>query len=218
MGDPDNEHVTWCWTSQQDSENGKSYASYSSGVKSKQPVCRERPLLSLFDLTSENTSLSYTKKRLTETIVLHYRNDKSKGILLLASGKVNLHEKLKKLKNCQGHGSVDFFTYCWWKYKDGCLYFKYKDSATPWTIAHPGSSAHGSLQPRILEWAAVPFSRESSQPRDGLGRLEDDLEFPIKLNMQLPTIHQLSLDIHPREWKLVFTQKPIHEYLQQLCL
>ena len=30
----------------------------------------------------------------------------------------------------------------------------------------PGSSAHGILQARILEWVAVPFSRGSSQPRD----------------------------------------------------
>ena len=30
----------------------------------------------------------------------------------------------------------------------------------------PGSSVHGILQARILEWAAVPFSRGSSQHRD----------------------------------------------------
>ena len=30
----------------------------------------------------------------------------------------------------------------------------------------PGSSAHGILQARILEWVAIFFSRESSQPRD----------------------------------------------------
>ena len=29
-----------------------------------------------------------------------------------------------------------------------------------------GSSVHGILQARILEWVAVPFSRGSSQPRD----------------------------------------------------
>ena len=27
-------------------------------------------------------------------------------------------------------------------------------------------TVHGSLQARILEWVAVPFSRGSSQPRD----------------------------------------------------
>ena len=31
---------------------------------------------------------------------------------------------------------------------------------------HPGSSVHGILQARILEWVAVPFSRGSSWPRD----------------------------------------------------
>ena len=30
----------------------------------------------------------------------------------------------------------------------------------------PGSSVHRILQARILEWVAMPFSRESSQPRD----------------------------------------------------
>ena len=30
----------------------------------------------------------------------------------------------------------------------------------------PGSSAHGILQARILEWVAIPFCRVSSQPRD----------------------------------------------------
>ena len=30
----------------------------------------------------------------------------------------------------------------------------------------PGSSVHGILHARILEWVAIPFSRGSSQPRD----------------------------------------------------
>ena len=30
----------------------------------------------------------------------------------------------------------------------------------------PGSSVRGILQARILRWAAIPFSRRSSQPRD----------------------------------------------------
>ena len=29
----------------------------------------------------------------------------------------------------------------------------------------PGSSVHGILQARTLEWVAIPFSRESSQPK-----------------------------------------------------
>ena len=33
-----------------------------------------------------------------------------------------------------------------------------------WSL--PGSSVHGILQARILEWVAIPHSRGSSQPRD----------------------------------------------------
>ena len=35
----------------------------------------------------------------------------------------------------------------------------------PVDYSPPGSSVHGFLQARILEWVAVPFSRKSSQPR-----------------------------------------------------
>ena len=37
----------------------------------------------------------------------------------------------------------------------------------PMDCSPPGSSVCGSLQARILEWVAVPFSRGSSRPRDG---------------------------------------------------
>jgi len=38
---------------------------------------------------------------------------------------------------------------------------------TPWAIySPPGSSVHGILRARILEWVAITFSRGSSQPRD----------------------------------------------------
>ena len=33
---------------------------------------------------------------------------------------------------------------------------------TPWTVSLPGSSVHGILLARILEWVAVSFSRGSS--------------------------------------------------------
>ena len=36
----------------------------------------------------------------------------------------------------------------------------------PMDCSPPGSSVHGILQARILEWVAIPFSRESSQSRD----------------------------------------------------
>ena len=36
----------------------------------------------------------------------------------------------------------------------------------PLDCSPPGSSVHGILQARILEWVAIPFSRGSSWPRD----------------------------------------------------
>ena len=36
----------------------------------------------------------------------------------------------------------------------------------PMDCSPPGSPVHGILQARILEWAAISFSRRSSQPRD----------------------------------------------------
>ena len=38
--------------------------------------------------------------------------------------------------------------------------------SNPMDYSPPGSSVHGILQARILEWVAKPFSRGSSQPRD----------------------------------------------------
>ena len=35
----------------------------------------------------------------------------------------------------------------------------------PMDCSLPGSSVHGILQAKILDWVATPFSRESSQPR-----------------------------------------------------
>ena len=38
----------------------------------------------------------------------------------------------------------------------------------PMDYSLPGSSVHGILQTRILEWVAIPFSKGSSKPRDKL--------------------------------------------------
>ena len=39
-------------------------------------------------------------------------------------------------------------------------------AAAPWTVAYQAPSVHRVSQARILEWAAISFSRGSSQPRD----------------------------------------------------
>ena len=45
----------------------------------------------------------------------------------------------------------------------------------PMDCSLPGSSTHGILQARILEWVVIPSSRGSSHPRDGtqVSRIED---------------------------------------------
>ena len=40
------------------------------------------------------------------------------------------------------------------------------DSCNPMDCSPPGSSAHGILQARILEWVAMSYSMGSSQPKD----------------------------------------------------
>ena len=47
-----------------------------------------------------------------------------------------------------------------------CVCSVASDSALPWTAVPPGSSVHGTLQARILEWVAIASSRGSSCPRD----------------------------------------------------
>ena len=38
---------------------------------------------------------------------------------------------------------------------------------TLWTVSPPGSSVHGTIQARVLEWVAEPSSRGSSWSREG---------------------------------------------------
>ena len=71
-------------------------------------------------------------------------------------------------QNYMHHGvKLHKFWYCW-KVKlvvlvtQSCLTL-----CDPMDCSPPGSSVHGILQARILEWVAIPFSRGSSQPRDG---------------------------------------------------
>ena len=48
------------------------------------------------------------------------------------------------------------------------LYVKVKVTQSRLTLCNRMDyTIHGILQDRILQWVAVPFSRRSSQPRDG---------------------------------------------------
>ena len=43
----------------------------------------------------------------------------------------------------------------------------YPTLRNPMDCSPPDSSVHGILQARILEWGAIPFSRDFSRPKDG---------------------------------------------------
>ena len=86
------------------------------------------------------------------------------------------------------------YTFTWWEERDVCLplfvkppmlkphsyhlmiLFNLNESVfvtqlyltlcNPMEYSLPGSSVHGILQARILEWVTIPFSRGSSWPRD----------------------------------------------------
>ena len=45
-------------------------------------------------------------------------------------------------------------------------HFNHVQLCNPMDCSLPGSSVHGILQARILEWVAIPFSRGSFWPRD----------------------------------------------------
>ena len=53
-----------------------------------------------------------------------------------------------------------------WKWKESEVAQSCLTLCDPLDCSPPGSSVHGILQARILEWAAISFSRGSSQPRD----------------------------------------------------
>ena len=53
-----------------------------------------------------------------------------------------------------------------WGYTCALSLQSYPTLCDPKVCSPPGSSVHGSLWARILEWVAMPSSRESSQPRD----------------------------------------------------
>ena len=60
--------------------------------------------------------------------------------------------------------------FMWLQESDACMRAKSLQSCStlcgPMDCSPPGSSVHGILQTRILEWVAMPSSKGSSQPRD----------------------------------------------------
>ena len=79
----------------------------------------------------------------------------------------------------------------------------------------PGSSVHGILQARILEWVAMPFSRGSSQPRDRTQVSHIAGRFFIIWATQEAEYH---LSVEPKKYNRLMNttkKKQIHRYREQ---
>jgi len=79
-------------------------------------------------------------------------------------------------------GIIHYVTICVWLLSLGIMFLRFYPCCSmyryvlvaqsclflcnPIDCSPPGSSVHGILQARILEWIAMPSSRGSSQPRD----------------------------------------------------
>ena len=62
----------------------------------------------------------------------------------------------------QAHEKMFNTSHWWWWFSHSVV----SDSCDPMDCSPPGSSVHGSLQARTLDWGAISFSRGSSWPRD----------------------------------------------------
>ena len=63
----------------------------------------------------------------------------------------------------------------------------------PMDCGPPGSSVHGILQARILEWIAIPVSRGSSRPRGLNPRLLHCRQFLYRLSYREDPLHSISI-------------------------
>ena len=89
----------------------------------------------------------------------------------------------------------------------------------------PGSSVHGVLQARILEWVAIPFSRGSSQPRDWTqisytaGRLPSEPpEKPMVPGIQLMEVWEPPPPHIPHPWSCMCVKTGVCISLKRVCL
>ena len=81
----------------------------------------------------------------------------------------NISKYLFPCNMLQGLLALLLFWLNWWgtnKCKETNLMTPSPTLCDPKDYNPQGSSVHGILQARILEWVAIPFCRESSRPRD----------------------------------------------------
>ena len=93
----------------------------------------------------------------------------------------------------------------WWATANVLVAQSCPSLCEPVDCSPSGSSVHGILQARILEWMAISFSRGSSRPRDGTRVFWQDY---------LPLSHQGSYVIRNGRERYKFTFCPMMSYTQ----
>ena len=81
------------------------------------------------------------------------------------NNKIKTEDKIFKLMNLGG-GYCFYIQQSPWKFPEKLIAQSSPTLCDPIDCSPPGSSVHGILEARILEWVAVPSSRGSSQPWD----------------------------------------------------
>ena len=100
----------------------------------------------------------------------------------------------------------------------------------PMDCSLPGSSVHGILKARILEWVAIPFSRGSSWPRDQTqvsciaGRCftiwatrEAHQCKRLMLNLWIGKIPRDNNNKQQRQWRSLTHFRTIHKQILKVC-
>ena len=120
-------------------------------LSSKESACKARECVQ-----SLGQEASLKKDRQTHSSILAWENPRTEepgGLQSMGSKESDMTEQLSNNNKTRLWRRIDS-----WKVKvaQSCL-----------TLGGPVDyTVHGNLQPRILEWVAVSFSRGSSQPRD----------------------------------------------------
>ena len=91
--------------------------------------------------------------------------------------------------------------------------------ATPSDCSPQGSSVHGILQARILEWVVIPFSRGSSQYRDPTLKVSTQCRSPALQVNSLSSEHKCTVkSVVPLFWISLMTNYVEHLFVSIFLL
>ena len=121
----------------------------------------------------------------------------------------------KLLKWHTVHGHDKYFTWSEVKWSRSVV----SDSLQPIDCSPQGTSVHGILQARILEWVAISFSRGSSRPRDRtqVSRIAGR-RFILWVTREARKVLNLHCEISKNREKFPISSHPILSFNHQILL